>query len=36
MYRTVLAANKMGIKSLKANVIGSDIDLVCREYIKKN
>lgn len=36
MYQTVLHANKLGIQSIKANVIGSKIDNICRTYIKKN
>jgi Xaa-Pro aminopeptidase len=36
MYQTVLNANKLGIKKVKANMTGIQVDNICRNYIKDN
>jgi Xaa-Pro aminopeptidase len=36
MYDVVLKTNLLGIKNAKANVIGSRLDAVCRNFIKQN
>jgi Xaa-Pro aminopeptidase len=36
MRQVVLSANKLGIEKVKANMIGSKVDNICRQYIKDN
>jgi Xaa-Pro aminopeptidase len=36
MYEVVLNANKLAIKNIKANMIGSEVDSISRNYIKEN
>jgi Xaa-Pro aminopeptidase len=36
MYQTVLNANKVGIKNIKANMKGSAVDAITRNCIKAN
>jgi Xaa-Pro aminopeptidase len=36
MYQTVLAANELGIKKVKAGMTGMQLDKICRDYVREN